>query len=79
MAHEDYFRIRGEIIDNIFATDMTMHGPNLNHLKEKIDSGKLFPAGDDKGMCLKNVIHAADIGNPSRHQEVAVEWSLRIM
>ena len=63
----------------ILATDMSMHFANLNSIKSKIDSGEADLMQEDQKMALDNIMHAADIGNPARQKEVALEWTFRIL
>ena len=37
------------------------------------------PAGKYKPDILKSLLHAADIGNPSRPYEISKMWSMKIL
>jgi hypothetical protein len=63
------------------CTDMSKH-PGIQ--KEIIEIGKLPEeerdlSGKNKNILLRAVVHAADISNPTKPFDIAVQWSKRIV
>jgi hypothetical protein len=45
---------------------MAHHMGTFTELKAKIDAGEIDPSGKDQSLILKEVIHAADLGNQTK-------------
>lgn len=65
------------LLENILGTDMGKHGEIQNAIK---GFGQLAPeerelSGKNKRILLKALVHAADIGNPTRPFEIAKSWA----
>jgi len=72
---------RNIILEQILYTDMSKHGELCKIIKEL---GQLDPADRDMGgankrIMLKALVHATDIGNPTRVFDVAKMWGLKIV
>lgn len=69
------------ILENILGTDMTKHGAIQAEVKAIAD----LPAdqremdGKNKAYLMKALVHAADIGNPTRPFEIAKKWAENIV
>ncbi len=72
--------MRKYIIDNILYTDMTKHFAFTGDIKA-------MPAKDDydpsiakyKPDIMKALVHAADIGNPSRPFDICKLWTFEVL
>jgi hypothetical protein len=51
----------------------------MNELKAIITKDDYDPAGKYKADILRSLVHAADIGNPSRPYEISKLWALKIL
>lgn len=72
---------RKQIIDNILGTDMGRHAALQKEIK---DLAELSPADrslDDvnKLKLMTALVHAVDIGNPSRKFDIAQRWAKAII
>lgn len=63
----------------ILYTDMTKHFGFMNDLKTMLTKDDYDPAGKYKGDILKSMLHAADIGNPSRPYEISKLWAMKVL
>ena len=68
---EDESRMRKMVIENIIGTDMTKHFGVVGDLKSFAESDEFRPAGKHKIDLFKALLHAADIGNPTRPFQTA--------
>jgi hypothetical protein len=71
--------MRKLIIDNILYTDMTKHFGFLAELKALKSKDDLDLSGKHKPEIMKALVHAADIGNPSRPFHICEEWAFKIL
>lgn len=58
--------MRKSIVDNILYTDMTKHFQFMAELKALPSKDDYDISGKYKPDIMKALVHAADIGNPSR-------------
>ena len=72
---------RKMIIENILCTDMSKHIGLQNELKaiNDLEEEKRELDTKNKPLMMKSLVHAADIGNPSRPYEIAKMWSEKIV
>ena len=92
MSNDNYKICRKRIINCVLATDMTLHGKELQFLKSKlqaynIKSGenveKIFESADPvmnfnlKQEFLNIIIHTADVSNPTKPFEIYQQWAHR--
>jgi len=70
MSKEDYNKMRKIIVENILYTDMTKHFAFFADLKALPSKEDYDPRGKHKTDLMKALVHAADIGNPSRPFEI---------
>jgi hypothetical protein len=72
---------RKMILENILGTDMTKHGAILSEVKDiaalPLEEREL--GAKNKAYMLKALVHAADIGNPTRPFEIAKKWGINIV
>lgn len=69
------------ILENILGTDMTKHGVIQGDVKviaELPAEGREL-SGKNKALLMKALVHAADIGNPTRPFEIAKKWAENIV
>lgn len=71
--------MRKAIIDNILYTDMSKHFPFMGELKSLPGKEDFDPVNKHKPDILKAIVHAADIGNPSRPFAIYEKWANRIL
>ena len=59
---------------------MTKHGSIVNDLKAvmNLPEAEREYNGKNKALLLKAIVHATDIGNPTRPFEIALDWGKRI-
>jgi hypothetical protein len=69
--------MRKYIIDNILYTDMSKHFGFFGEIKAMPGKDDFDPAGKYKSDIMKALVHASDIGNPTRPFDIAKEWSIR--
>ena len=92
MPNDNYKICRKRIINCVLATDMTLHGKEIQFLKSKlqaysIKSGenveKIFESADPvmnfnlKQEFLNIIIHTADVSNPTKPFEIYQQWAHR--
>ena len=58
--------MRKLIIDNILFTDMSKHFSLVADIKALPNKEDFEPTGKNKGDLFKALVHASDIGNPTR-------------
>ena len=67
------------MIENILFTDMTKHMPMIAELNGLPYKDDFDIKGKHKPDIMKSLVHAADVGNPSRPYDICKLWSLRIL
>lgn len=69
------------ILENILGTDMTKHGAILNEVKGivALPESEREMGQKNKAYLLKALVHAADIGNPTRPFDIARKWGVNIV
>ena len=78
--------LRKMVIDMVLATDMSKHMQLLADLKTMVESKKvtgnniiMLESYDDRIQVLQNMIHCADLSNPTKPLDIYVKWTDRIM
>lgn len=78
--------LRKMVIDMVLATDMSKHMQLLADLKTMVESKKvtgnniiMLESYDDRIQVLQNMIHCADLSNPTKPLEIYIKWTDRIM
>jgi cAMP-specific phosphodiesterase 4 len=79
-------RLRRMIIDLVLATDMSKHMSLLADLKTMVETRKVTGSGvllldnyTDRMQVLQNMIHCADLSNPTKPLYLYRQWTDRIM
>lgn len=69
------------ILENILGTDMTKHGAIQGELKAiaELPAEEREMDGKNKAYLMKALVHAADIGNPTRPFEISRKWAENIV
>jgi cAMP-specific phosphodiesterase 4 len=69
------------ILENILGTDMTKHNAILADVKAiaELPEAERQMGDKNKAYLLKALVHAADIGNPTRPFEIAKKWGINIV
>ena len=77
--------LRKIVIDMVLATDMSKHMQLLANLKTMVESKKvtgnsmiMLESYDDRIQVLQNMIHCADISNPTKPLHIYDRWTDRI-
>uniref|UniRef100_A0A8C7HYB8 Phosphodiesterase n=1 Tax=Oncorhynchus kisutch TaxID=8019 RepID=A0A8C7HYB8_ONCKI len=78
--------LRKLVIDMVLATDMSKHMSLLADLKTMVETKKVTSSGvllldhyTDRIQVLRNMVHCADLSNPTKPLIVYREWTERIM
>lgn len=78
--------LRRVVIDMVLATDMSKHMSLLADLKTMVETKKVTSSGvllldnyTDRIQVLKNMVHCADLSNPTKSLELYRQWTDRIM
>lgn len=78
--------IRKMIIDMVLATDMSKHMSLLAELKTMVESKKVSGSGfivlesyQDRIRVLQNMLHCADLSNPTKPLHIYQNWIDRVM
>ena len=78
--------IRKMIIDMVLATDMSKHMSLLAELKTMVESKKVSGSGfivlesyQDRIRVLQNMLHCADLSNPTKPLRIYQLWTSRVM
>ncbi|CAF1145757.1 unnamed protein product, partial [Didymodactylos carnosus] len=78
--------LRKMVIDMVLATDMSKHMQLLADLKTMVESKKvtgnniiMLETYDDRIQVLQNMIHCADLSNPTKPLDIYMRWIDRIM
>jgi hypothetical protein len=83
LAGEPWAEMREKVITMVLGTDMFLHFAELGRFKTKCnDANVTFPAPNsktDKLLCMKIMLHACDISNPSKALSIALDWTQRIL
>ncbi|XP_029441108.1 cAMP-specific 3',5'-cyclic phosphodiesterase 4A isoform X5 [Rhinatrema bivittatum] len=78
--------LRKMVIDMVLATDMSKHMSLLADLKTMVETKKVTSSGvllldnyTDRMQVLRNMVHCADLSNPTKPLELYRQWTDRIM
>ncbi|XP_059416275.1 cAMP-specific 3',5'-cyclic phosphodiesterase 4B-like isoform X5 [Carassius carassius] len=78
--------LRKMVIDMVLATDMSKHMSLLADLKTMVETKKVTSSGvllldnyTDRIQVLRNMVHCADLSNPTKTLELYRQWTDRIM
>ncbi|KAL9824217.1 LOW QUALITY PROTEIN: 3',5'-cyclic-AMP phosphodiesterase 4C-like [Geothlypis trichas] len=78
--------LRKMVIDMVLATDMSKHMNLLADLKTMVETKKVTSLGvllldnyTDRIQVLQNMVHCADLSNPTKPLELYRQWTDRIM
>uniref|UniRef100_A0A674NW70 Phosphodiesterase n=1 Tax=Takifugu rubripes TaxID=31033 RepID=A0A674NW70_TAKRU len=78
--------LRKLVIDMVLATDMSKHMSLLADLKTMVETKKVTSSGvllldhyTDRIQVLRNLVHCADLSNPTKPLAVYRQWTERIM
>ncbi|TGZ67729.1 hypothetical protein CRM22_004620, partial [Opisthorchis felineus] len=78
--------LRRMVIDMVLATDMSKHMSLLADLKTMVETKKVAGSGiltldnySDRMQILQNMIHCADLSNPTKSLNLYRQWNARIM
>ncbi|NXH15734.1 PDE4C phosphodiesterase, partial [Bucco capensis] len=78
--------LRKMVIDMVLATDMSKHMNLLADLKTMVETKKVTNLGvllldnySDRIQVLQNMVHCADLSNPTKPLELYRQWTDRIM
>ncbi|XP_019734574.1 cAMP-specific 3',5'-cyclic phosphodiesterase 4B-like isoform X1 [Hippocampus comes] len=78
--------LRRMVIDMVLATDMSKHMSLLAALKTMVETKKVTSSGvllldnyTDRMQVLRNMVHCADLSNPTKPLDLYRQWTDRIM
>ncbi|XP_028260445.1 cAMP-specific 3',5'-cyclic phosphodiesterase 4D isoform X4 [Parambassis ranga] len=78
--------LRKMVIDMVLATDMSKHMNFLADMKTMVETKKVTSSGvllldnySDRIQVLQNMVHCADLSNPTKPLELYRQWTDRIM
>ncbi|XP_060729678.1 cAMP-specific 3',5'-cyclic phosphodiesterase 4B isoform X3 [Tachysurus vachellii] len=78
--------LRRMVIDMVLATDMSKHMSLLADLKTMVETKKVTSSGvllldnyTDRIQVLRNMVHCADLSNPTKPLDIYRQWTDRIM
>ncbi|XP_076977953.1 3',5'-cyclic-AMP phosphodiesterase 4A isoform X1 [Tamandua tetradactyla] len=78
--------LRKMVIDMVLATDMSKHMTLLADLKTMVETKKVTSSGvllldnySDRIQVLRNMVHCADLSNPTKPLPLYRQWTDRIM
>ncbi|XP_030629150.1 cAMP-specific 3',5'-cyclic phosphodiesterase 4B isoform X1 [Chanos chanos] len=78
--------LRRMVIDMVLATDMSKHMSLLADLKTMVETKKVTSSGvllldnyTDRIQVLRNMVHCADLSNPTKSLDLYRQWTDRIM
>uniref|UniRef100_A0A8C4ZP52 Phosphodiesterase n=1 Tax=Gadus morhua TaxID=8049 RepID=A0A8C4ZP52_GADMO len=78
--------LRRMVIDMVLATDMSKHMSLLANLKTMVETKKVTSSGvllldnyTDRMQVLRNMVHCADLSNPTKSLDLYRQWTGRIM
>ena len=59
----------------VLATDMGKHFPDQINFKNRLAAEDFAPDGEDKLMSMGQVVHMADLNNPTKPWDVCYTWT----
>ncbi|XP_055520238.1 cAMP-specific 3',5'-cyclic phosphodiesterase 4A isoform X3 [Leucoraja erinacea] len=78
--------LRKMVIDMVLATDMSKHMTLLADLKTMVETKKVTSSGvllldnyTDRMQVMRNMVHCADLSNPTKPLELYRQWTDRIL
>ncbi|KAJ8011206.1 hypothetical protein DPEC_G00055760 [Dallia pectoralis] len=78
--------LRRMVIDMVLATDMSKHMNLLADLKTMVETKKVTSSGvllldnyTDRIQVMRNMVHCADLSNPTKSLDLYQQWTDRIM
>ncbi|XP_064413719.1 3',5'-cyclic-AMP phosphodiesterase 4D isoform X1 [Latimeria chalumnae] len=78
--------LRKMVIDIVLATDMSKHMNLLADLKTMVETKKVTSSGvllldnySDRIQVLQNMVHCADLSNPTKPLQLYRQWTNRVM
>ncbi len=75
LSIEDYKDMRKKMISMVLATDMGKHMQDAVNFKNRLAAEDFAPDGEDKLMCMGQVVHMADLNNPTKPWQVSYNWT----
>uniref|UniRef100_A0A8C5V1X6 Phosphodiesterase n=1 Tax=Microcebus murinus TaxID=30608 RepID=A0A8C5V1X6_MICMU len=86
MYNDPLQSLRKMVIDIVLATDMSKHMNLLADLKTMVETKKVTSSGvllldnySDRIQVLQNMVHCADLSNPTKPLQLYRQWTDRIM
>jgi len=87
MAPKQRQLLRRMTIDMVLATDMSKHMEHVAHLKTMVETCKLsgnigalnLNSYNERIQVLQNLVHCADLSNPTKPLDMYRDWTDRIM
>ncbi|XP_066430302.1 3',5'-cyclic-AMP phosphodiesterase 4C-like isoform X2 [Eleutherodactylus coqui] len=86
LTKKQHQTLRKMVIDMVLATDMSKHMNLLADLKTMVETKKVTSLGvllldnySDRIQVLQNMVHCADLSNPTKPLEVYRQWTDRII
>ncbi|XP_077187977.1 3',5'-cyclic-AMP phosphodiesterase 4C isoform X2 [Paroedura picta] len=86
LSKQERQTLRKMVIDMVLATDMSKHMNLLADLKTMVETKKVTSLGvllldnySDRIQVLQNIVHCADLSNPTKPLELYRQWTDRIM
>nr|XP_039273339.1 cAMP-specific 3',5'-cyclic phosphodiesterase 4C-like isoform X4 [Styela clava] len=86
LTRKQWQSFRKTVIDMVLATDMSKHMQLLANLKTMVETKKVATSGvlmldnyTDRIQVLQNMIHCADLSNPTKPLELYRGWTDRVM
>ncbi|XP_031712090.1 cAMP-specific 3',5'-cyclic phosphodiesterase 4D isoform X2 [Anarrhichthys ocellatus] len=86
LAKKQRQSLRKMVIDIVLATDMSKHMNLLADLKTMVETKKVTSSGvllldnySDRIQVLQNMVHCADLSNPTKPLQLYRQWTDRIM
>ncbi|XP_048114552.1 cAMP-specific 3',5'-cyclic phosphodiesterase 4D-like isoform X8 [Alosa alosa] len=86
LSRKQHSSLRKLVIDMVLATDMSKHMNLLADLKTMVETKKVTSSGvllldnyNDRIQVLQNMVHCADLSNPTKPLALYRQWTERIM
>jgi len=86
LAKKQRQMLRKMVIDMVLATDMSKHMSLLAELKTMVESKKVSGSScivlesyQDRIRVLQNMLHCADLSNPTKPLQIYQKWTNRVM
>ncbi|KAM6168144.1 3',5'-cyclic-AMP phosphodiesterase 4C [Erethizon dorsatum] len=86
LSRKQWLSLRRMVIDMVLATDMSKHMNLLADLKTMVETKKVTSLGvllldtyADRIQVLQNLVHCADLSNPTKPLPLYRQWTDRIM